>query len=108
MDPRGQRVLDGSTGVGAACWEPFAGSNKVSGEMGFLTKTKTRPLNMQPPRPAAIAHGKLSSHVCPKSAALEREFVQPPGQFVQPVQTTTRSGSAFAALAGAVSLLMRS
>src|SRR6185312_4515554 len=26
---------------------------------------------MQPPRPTVIAHGKLSSHVCPKSAASE-------------------------------------
>lgn len=75
--------------------------------MGFPTKTKTRPLNMQPPRLAAIAHGKLSSHVCPKSAASERNVVQPHGQFVQPVQTTTRPRSAFAAFAGAVSLLMR-
>ncbi len=107
--PRGQRVLDGSAGVGASSCSEFAVKpNKASGEMSFPERMKTCPLSMQPPRLAAIAHGKLSSHVCPKSAPSERKSVQPQGQFVQPVQTTTtRSGSAFAALAGAVSLLMR-
>jgi hypothetical protein len=107
-DPRGQRVLDGSSGVGAAGCDVFAASNKVSAGMGVPTKIKTRPLSMQPPRLAAIAHGKLSSHVCPKSAPPERKTVQPSGQFVQPVQTTTRPGLAFAAPVGVVSLLVRS
>ena len=75
--------------MGGACRVEFALRNSVSAEMGFLTKYKTRPLNMQPPRLAAIAHGKLSTHVCPKSAASEHEVVQSYSQFVQPVQTTT-------------------
>jgi hypothetical protein len=48
---------------------------------------------MQPPRPTAIAHGKLSSHVCPKSAEPERHPFSRKASSFQPVQTTTRSGS---------------
>ena len=71
--PRGQRVLDGLAAVGAErrALIVAASNNKASGEMEVPANFNMRSYNMKPPRLTAIARGKLSTHVCPKSAASE-------------------------------------
>ena len=60
---------------------------------------------MQPPRLAAITYGKLSSHVCPKSAASERKSFSRHASSFSPSKLPTRSGLAFPAIICAVLLL---
>jgi hypothetical protein len=86
--PRGQRVLDGLSGVRAG-GRSKAASNTASFENGVWSNMTLIPLGIQPPPLTAIAHGKLSFHMCFKFSRRRLKFkiIQSLRRALQPVHS---------------------